>query len=330
MIIISSLFFLIAAIFQLHAVLDGRITPIYLENRYSFTHYEWARGKVYFKNGFDLPTNGTVIMDITQEVHGKILFRKSTLRLLNDLRLALNGALTGSGFIDAQANSIFFKNDWQPLPSEQFVFISNVTFRGLKTNALDFSRAGTTGGISFAALGTDDIYFMSLALGPFAGNNLNLSTFRPTRLYIVDCTLRLGNQSFTINSWEVRFSGENLVLASENIQLNIPNRLFFGNYSSLYVSNSVTLNIKQIFSFDTSSILILDNARLIYDPLTTPQPFFKASFGGGIDKGRFVVRGKSSLRIPTGKVVAITAPTDLSFEAGAHLELESNSQLRIE
>ena len=80
MIFLLLLFFLISAIGQIHAFLDGRLAPIYLENRYTFTNYEWAKGNVYFKNGFDLPINGTVIMDITQEVRGKILFRKSTLK----------------------------------------------------------------------------------------------------------------------------------------------------------------------------------------------------------------------------------------------------------
>ena len=75
--------------FSLEAVLDGRVTPIYLENRYTFTNFEWAVGDVYFKQGFDAPINGTVILDIHQEVGGSIGLRNSTLRLTGHLNLSI-------------------------------------------------------------------------------------------------------------------------------------------------------------------------------------------------------------------------------------------------
>ena len=313
----------------LFGVLDGRTTPIYLESRYSFTNFEWARGKVYFKQGFDLPFNGTVIIDITEEVRGKVQFRNSTLRLSNDLRLALDASLTGSGFVDAQGNSIFLKNDWQPLPTERFVFTSDVTFRGVNSNVIDFSRAGTTGGISFAGP-ADYVYFIQLALGPLSGNNLHLRTFIPTELRFIECILRLGNKSLTLNSWNVRLYGENKITSSGKVQLQLPNNFFIEPYASLYVSPEITLSVKLIASFDTSSVLILDNTHLIYNPATTPQVFFQKSWAGGENKGRFVIRGRSSIEIPSGKIITITAPTDLSLEAGAVLTLRENSQLKIE
>ena len=45
------------SIVELFSILDGRVTPIYLESKYTFTNFEWARGSVYFKEGFELPLN---------------------------------------------------------------------------------------------------------------------------------------------------------------------------------------------------------------------------------------------------------------------------------
>ena len=114
-----SLFFY--AVTPLKAVLDGRVAPIYLTTRYTFTNFEWARGSVYFKNGFDAPINGTVILDVNEEIGGTIGLKNSTLRLNENLNLSIDSSITGSGFIDAQNKTIFFKRDWQLQAHELFI-----------------------------------------------------------------------------------------------------------------------------------------------------------------------------------------------------------------
>ena len=175
---------------SLEAVLDGRVTPIYLENRYTFTNFEWARGNVYFKNGFDLPFGGTVILDINQEVGADIRMMNGTLRLNGNLAFSHDASLTGSGFIDAQNKAISFKNDWVIKANERFIILSPVTFFGVGSNRLSLAQTGNAGGISVKN-GVSEIRFSRLGFTTSYSFNFTTASGAPNVLSFQDCSFLL-------------------------------------------------------------------------------------------------------------------------------------------
>ena len=95
----------------LYPVLDGLVSPIYLENRYTFTNYEFARGHVYFKNGFDLPLNGTVVLNILDAVNGYIQSNRSTILFQRNLVLGQGASIKGDCFLLLNNNTLEFSSD---------------------------------------------------------------------------------------------------------------------------------------------------------------------------------------------------------------------------
>ena len=106
------IFLIFFKIGNLCAVLDGRVTPIYLEDRYTFTNFEWVRGSVYFKKGFDLPLQGTVLFDSSEIVNEGIRFQNSTIMLKNNLSLGPTASMYGIGHIDLGGYAIKLQTDW--------------------------------------------------------------------------------------------------------------------------------------------------------------------------------------------------------------------------
>ena len=97
--------------FSLEAVLDGRVTPIYLENRYTFTNFEWTKGRVYFKEGFDLPVGGTIFYGSSDLVNADINLNQGTIVFQGNLTLSSKATLRGTGFLDLQHYALRLQND---------------------------------------------------------------------------------------------------------------------------------------------------------------------------------------------------------------------------
>ena len=298
---------------NLSPVLDGRVAPIYLENRYTFTNYEWARGNVYFKNGFDLPVGGTIILDINQEVGADINLNSGTLSLSGNLDLSLNTGIRSSGFIDAQGNTILFKKSWL-FDNGQFVgILSSLILEGVGSNRLTFGQALLNSGI-WVRQGVAQVVFRRFNLGSTYQNNFTTLVNAPSLLKFESSSILLLND-LTFYSQTVSFDGS-ITLFQSNKMLKIPEQLKIESATQLYIQSRVKLEVGIILVNDISSQLILENARLNYVPTGTYSLFF-----AGAQQGTLLVRGKSDLLTPPG--------IELSFPQGSSLLIATGSSLTI-
>ncbi|MCB9493380.1 MAG: hypothetical protein H6679_03835 [Epsilonproteobacteria bacterium] len=93
------------------ANLDGRATPTYIETSMnSFSSGDSARGWVYFKSGFKVPSGGTLNVNLSVPVNGDINLNDGRLILDGDLFLSSSARLTGSGLIEGNGFAIHFSN----------------------------------------------------------------------------------------------------------------------------------------------------------------------------------------------------------------------------
>ena len=128
--VVTYIFVILWHFSALSAVLDGRITPVILTSKYTFTNFEWVKGRVTFLNGFDLPVNGTVLMDNAGVVYGTMIFDNSTLILKNHLLCASGSLLKGVGFISPENNKINLEGNMVLRSGDRFIFTSNGDIRG--------------------------------------------------------------------------------------------------------------------------------------------------------------------------------------------------------
>ena len=323
----TSLFFIFLVFQKTHAVLDGRITPIYLENRYTFTNFEWARGNVYFKNGFDLPTNGTALIGINQEVNAHIVGRNSTLRLENHLKLATGVNITGSGFIDARGYSISFLSNWNVGAGEKYIFISNVILKGSSRYGFFTLSAGSSGGFSFTQ-GATEVLCEGFNIGPIAWSNFKTNTLAPAKIRFKNASIIMHYEGLTLNSSVVEMIGKVKVINSAQHTLAIPNTLSVGSNSSLYMNSRSQLRVGKIITEDATSRLILDNARLIYTLTGTYAKIFQTSSPGKIDTGTLSVKGASIIKtVNPGNQLFMPTNALLQFDPGARLAISPNVRL---
>ena len=319
---------------KIHAVLDGRAAPIYLESRYTFTNYEWAKGLVYFKQGFDLPAHGTAFLDITHKVEKSINLKNGTLVLLGDLILSADSSITGSGYIDARGKRLFFMANWQPLPSERYFFTSDVIFQGIGSNKLDLVGSGPSGGIFFNQ--NVLVTFASFGLGPIGWNAFKTSTYAPVGIYFIDSTIYLRYESLTLSSFSVAMSGNINVLGGQNRILKCTNSLGLTPFTTLNISPNTGLHVSQLFSSSVSGMIILDNAKMLYtpqayvfSPTATSRLFFAKTWQFGEHAGTLIVKGSCGLEIPSGMEIYFSDKSILQLESGARLNIISGGKINI-
>ena len=300
--------------YSLGAVLDGRVTPIYVESRYTFTNYEWARGNVYFRNGFDLPPGGTINLDINQEVGSDIYLKNGTLRLLGDLKLSSNTQIRETGFINAREKVISFKNDWILAPGQKIGIVGSVVFEGVGSNALSFKQDPLTSGL-WVRNSVPNMTFRNFNIVKASTSNFEYSNI------VLDNNL-------TLSCDTVLFDGSATIFQS-NKKLKVAHRLLLLFSTIVHVQPQVTLEVGYIEASQESSQLILENARLSYTPTGTFRRFFTRWVPGLSHQGVLVIRGKSELITPPGVEILFTRPSFLLIEPGSSLKINEGTRFRL-
>ena len=319
-----TIFLFLAGSKSICPVLDGRSAMIYLENRYTFTNFEWARGNVYFKKGFDLPVNGTVILDINQEVDGLILFQNSTLRLDGKLMLSENSTMSGSGYLDARGSVISFRNNWIVDPYKIFIISSDVIFEGTGVNYLSLQNPGSGISVSDRA---DNVTFRRFNLGPVYDNRFYTKYEAPRFVSFNDCSIALMD-NLTLSSNRVAFAGDVKILRSDK-KLSIPTGIRMDFFTTVHIQAGTTVETSVILSSEVSGEVIVDNATLSYLPTGTFVRVFERNFTGGPHQGTLIIRGRSQLITPSGTELMLDKRSSLVLESGSLLTVNSGTKFTI-
>lgn len=312
---------------RLLSVLDGRVTPIILNTTYTFTNYEWVKGRVTFNQGFDLPLNGTVLFDSIETTAGTITFSNSTLVLKNNLLLGKNALFVGIGFIDPRGSIIKLRSDMVlALTGKTTLFIlSNGEIRGEQSNSLRTSNA--------LFIFSDQVYSFTFS---------NISLRDPTRMitkinapthFCLNNVIFGFGTNFTISSRRVYMKnlvdllpssaqGRSLLTIKEGLEL-LPG-------TQVNIRTATSLSIKELYSKNHLSSLILNSAQLIYTATTTPLFIFRNPSANTAGDGRIIVKGQSELKTSSSLLKLILPATNsLILDSGAQLKLSTPAALSI-
>ncbi len=310
---------------NVYATLDGTVTPIYLDARYSLTPYELVRGNVYFKDGFDLPPNGTVIINITQQVGGDIVMNNGTLILDDHLKLGPDVAISGSGYLQAEDKTLFFLRD--KLITDGIIVTSNIIFDGQGKGSILIN----SGNVSLAFTNNvsrcvfKDMFFRTPLNSRFFTTDL-----APSRLEFDNTLIDLRGVSSNFNSTFVVFKNACFLRGREGKSLTITNTFILDNQGELSIGQGLELNVNEVLSGDEVTGIVLDSARLVYTNTSPLFPLFRQPSLSAQPRGRLTINGQSQLSGPEGVALSLSEQSIIQCNAGASLSLEPGTHLIIE
>lgn len=314
----------------LHSVLDGWAAPIYLENRYTFTNYEFARGHVYFKDGFDLPVNGTVVLNLLDPVEGVIQANRSTMLLQNDLILGRDSAVKGYCFVRLNSNILEFTSDQYLASTDRLFLTLDGEIRGLESTILDPGE----GAIIFCGTPYEIRLSNFILQGPNNRNFISLGS-RPTVLTLSNMSIIL-QESLILGSPFINLNNISMVTGLRGSEFICSNRIVFGSFATINIGSGIGLKVRGLGSNastgsgDPSGGLILDNASLEYYGTPTSQ-FVFVEWTGGVRRGagRITFKGPSRVLAPSGTQLFLTPDSIFVFEAGARCILSPETNIRL-
>lgn len=284
----------------LAAILDGRTSAIQKDTLYSFTNFEFAAGFVRLNKGFDVPSNGTVVLSINQSVpHDINLHDGGTIILNNDLFLGPDARITGSGYIKTNNYSIYFINSLQVLSS--IVFSNRVTLNGyngsiltliapaklhlehgvgdLTLQNMTFFVVDPPSTLIFPPAGFSSIVCDELDFDVYSLGSVTLTT---TNIQIKnDCIFRGAGSSFKTTG-TLRLTNDSSLTLDDEALLKIPSlrtdnigaQLYIRNNSELFItttssiwtgSGSLKISGQATLKSDDSVVVTWNNAQVIFD-----------------------------------------------------------------
>lgn len=112
----NPLFFLLSTLFALNTsivkpIIDGRFIPVDLENTYTFTPFEWAKGCVSFEKGLEVPAESSIFIGVNQPIKGIIYLNGGTIVLTRDMELSIDSGFSGNGNIQTNGHNLIIKSD---------------------------------------------------------------------------------------------------------------------------------------------------------------------------------------------------------------------------
>jgi hypothetical protein len=278
--------------------LDGRTSPIYVENVYSFTNGNIVRGKVYFSSGINVPSDATILME-DSEVRGAIILNQTGgIKITKALTLAPRGGLDGGRLINSNGPDsqvvVNFESNFYLTSALQLIGGTNaresilVDFKGntipISSDPNDFTGKGWTTAPGFNL----KIYNTVFANGHIKGlRDKSLYTYFPQ----VNDTpgIRMANDPninnqvfFSIAYQQLEFSNMHLHLDGNFTLSNFgPGDSFSGDGSILWsgsnsIENSYPANIpggKQFFNFRMFKVgclarnpgIAIESSQILFD-----------------------------------------------------------------
>ena len=305
---IISLFLFLSEFSPCKAVLDGRNTAIVVDTHYTFTNFEWARGFVKFKNGFDVPANGTIFLGVYTEVSGQMVFlnNRSTIILEDTLSIDKASGFSGSGFIKTNNHWIYYRDNMS-VNSPLFI-TDQLIMDGLSRGILTFNTGSTP---TFTLLNSNNIYLFNsyiqsifISTDPFSFRVANRT-----------CTLQDITLSGRLGTFDTLFIANKCSFGGRNQTFTYGNRVNIYANSELTIRKGCTLNTPLVAFFDSLATLILINATATTNALQAT--------------GQIIVQGKSRISSPNSSPVSLHQNTSLQIANGSLLTIDPNTRLLV-
>jgi hypothetical protein len=305
------------------AILDGRAAPIYLDTRYTFTNYEWARGSVFFRDGFDVAPGGTIFLGMEGGlVQQNIELNGGTICLENDLNLTVNSHMTGSGFIDGNFKSITYRRGFPGLfeGSGYIKLLSHIILNGNGPGAV------LDPGQTLDLRGMGGILSVNNIRVALRSDRILTDVASPSSIRFNSCYITQAAPSvpFVFTNPEIIFSGDTSLTTNSKLVIENLLTILEGGRVDILSSSFVQLGGLNVrFSADLEARnSILDFVSTGTSPIRIgdPQP----------SQGKLSFVGQTIFRSSSGNELRVDPALSLEFLSGSRLILDEGVHLTIE
>lgn len=300
----------------MNAILDGRTSLIVLDNRYTFTNYEFARGFISFRDGFDLPVGGTIILSLdgVAPIKNNITMNKGTILLDNSIHLNSEVTFSGDGFIVGSNATINFEQTLNF--SANYMHLSgDLTFRSAFFGQIEFNNGGV-----IDARNLNTLEFVNCGVID-QGDRILTSTIKPEYFLFRDSYIiaSLGGLTTEWLSPEIIFQGFNTIFTENKLKINT---LKLNNLAQVEIQPNSELQLKKLEMPFSQSKLFLSESNLDFiQTLTNDIPIGNLTTTG---QGKLILKGTSKLKSSTGNKLLLASGLGLDFFTGARLCIENN------
>lgn len=303
----------------LQAVLDGRVAPIVVDYRYTFTNWELARGYVSFEKGFDLPLNGTITLQLSSKssIYDSINMNRGSIQLIGGMYLGPSFRLMNDGFIFSKGTTpgyIYF--------DDELIFDGN--YIGIKGSelAIRSSRRGRLDFINEAKLDIKNVTSWTIS---------NCRVFDHGTSILPSTTLNNG----------VGFHNCSLLVGIDNPTEWLGPKISLSGIGTIATIN--TLKVRTITMNSTTEWTVLSGSRLQAEALlislpqtrfslfnttldmvsTSTNPIPLGDSGSGSNQGYLSIMANCSLTSSTGNSIYLLRALSMEMQEGARLLLDN-------
>jgi hypothetical protein len=322
---VKKIFILLSVLFYAQsasAILDGRAAPIYLDTRYTFTNYEWARGIVYFNDGFDVAPGGTIFLGLDGgRVRQSVELSGGTLCLQKSVEFDSGAYITGSGFIDADFSRIDYRRGFPGVidGSGYIKFLSPIGFSALGKNAL-FQPEGV---IDLRGIGTGAFTIRGSRV-TLKSNRILTDSTSPPVITFDDCYIAL-NSDVTFNNPEIVFGGDSTLITKKSL-LTVENVLTIRQGGAVKIASGSMLNLGGLNARFSADLEIRNSDFDFTSTGTSP-----IRIGHPLEfQGTLSFVGQSIFRSSTNNQLRVDPALDLEFLSGSRLIIDEGVHLTIE
>lgn len=248
---------------QAGAFLDGLTSPLYVDTPYTLTDGEWCRGFIKFKQGFDLPPNGTAYIGVNQKIGGNIYLNNGTLIMTSDLSIGFNSKIIGPGFIKSNNYTLYPSGDFRCVGT--VYFLDDISFNGLNNCVLQTTTADMLNmtKLTRVALRKMTISSIDPASFIFPASWLN-------SLILEDLHWEIGaGKTFSLTTSSLSIEGKSSFLCPQGT-IKIPTTMTCKNNGSLFINYLTNLEIAGLaLELSSANLELSFKTKLFFTKPTT-------------------------------------------------------------
>lgn len=309
----------------LQANLDGTVSPIIMDTKYTFTNNEVMKGLVYLNAGCDLPVNGTVTFNVASgtKIEGAISGTNSTIVFKKNTILGHSVRLFGSFFFKSDSKTVVGFSGIKTI--QQLIPLGNIVLEGTEFCELRQSGVGNSVlDLSNSALTDCTIRNMTL-IGSLKTSSSGLNSLN---LENVDIIIGKGT-SLTVSTPNLKITGQ-CSLTTFNTIADIQGLLYCDQSGALSITPLTRVKVAALQLRGTPSRLVLQNCDLdISNQSASGSNIILGASLGGNFQGQIIVEGQTTIRSSNKNKLLVPAPVDILLLSGSKLIITNGTHLVV-
>jgi hypothetical protein len=276
---------------------------------------------VSFRQGFDLPTNGTVTLRLDGEpaISGNINMKNGTLIINNAMHLNKGATFKDNGFIQSNGfadivfqKSLIFTNNYIKL-------IGVIRFLSTDYGVIDFQQGAVLDARTLSRLNFYNCQIFD------RGTSILTSLTKPDAWFIGNCSVFAGIDAPTI--WltpNIFFQGSCSIATGTQLKMK---KLSLNNVAEATIETGSTLELTELDVRFRQSKFFLNNSTLDFVSSLTTDIMIGAT---SVSQGRLTIRGKSMIKSSTGNSLTTSPRLTIEVLEGSTLIIPEHTKLILQ